>query len=107
MASGYILLSQTGSYVQVIGVVLLLGVGTGLIMPNSSLWMMSVVPQSVRGRLIGRLTTFIFMGQFASPLFIQPLQHWFQIRGAFAFAGGTMIIFAAAFFFLLQRKVRV
>ena len=107
MAAGYLLLSQAGSYVQVIGVVLLLGVGTGLMMPNSSLWMMSVVPQSVRGRLIGRLTTFIFMGQFASPLFIQPLQHWFQIRGAFAFAGGTMIIFAAAFFFLLQRKVRV
>lgn len=106
MASGYMLLSVSNSYIQVVSVVLLLGIGTGWLMPNSSLWIMSVVPQSMRGRLIGRLTTFIFLGQFASPLFIQPLQHWFGIQGAFAFSAGTMIMFAAAFFFLLPRLER-
>jgi MFS family permease len=104
MATGYALVSGTNSYAQVIPVIMLLGVGTGWLMPNSSLWMMSVVPGSVRGRLIGRLTTFIFLGQFASPLFIQPLQHWFGLRGAFLFSAGTMVLFAMIFFFVLQKK---
>jgi len=104
MATGYILLSQCNSYMQVIIVIMWMGIGTGWLMPNSSLWIMSVVPESVRGRMIGRLTTFIFMGQFASPLFIQPLQNWFGLKGAFAFSGGTMILFAAIFIFILQEK---
>jgi MFS family permease len=102
MASGYLLLSQCNSYLQTLLVILWMGIGTGWLMPNSSLWIMSVVPESIRGRMVGRLTTFIFLGMFASPLFVQPLQHWFGIRGAFAFSGATMILIGFAFIFMLQ-----
>ncbi len=104
MAAGYLLLSRCNTYQQVIGVILWMGIGTGWLMPNSSLWIMSVVPESMRGRMVGRLTTFIFLGMFASPLIVQPLQNWFGIKGAFAFSGATMILFSATFIFLLQGR---
>jgi MFS family permease len=49
------------------------GLGFGLIMPNLSNWLASIVPNRLRGRALGGLTTFIFLGQFISPILSQPI----------------------------------
>jgi MFS family permease len=49
------------------------GLGFGLIMPNLSNWLADIVPDHLRGRALGGLTTFVFLGQFISPILSQPL----------------------------------
>ncbi len=49
------------------------GVGFGLIMPNFSNWLATIMPNHLRGRALGGLTTFLFLGQFISPIISQPI----------------------------------
>jgi len=64
-----------------------LGVGMGLMMPNFSLWLMGFTPMPLRGRVIGGLTTAIFIGQFASPLVVTPLLTVTDIAGTLLYTG--------------------
>ena len=41
--------------------------------PNANVWVMQLAPLEIRGREIGRLTTFWFMGQFLSPIILLPI----------------------------------
>jgi len=50
------------------------GIGMGVLIPNSSLWIVTLSPEPMRGRIVGGLTTAVFIGQFISPFFIQPIQ---------------------------------
>lgn len=49
----------------------LLALGFGMLRPNLVVWLFSCCGYSVRGKVMGIVTTAFFMGQFASPLFIQ------------------------------------
>lgn len=42
-------------------------------MPNANVWATSVAPAVARGRALGGLTAALFLGQFLSPLVVQPL----------------------------------
>ena len=53
------------------------GLGMGVMIPNANVWVMQLAPQEIRGREIGRLTTFWFMGQFLSPLILLPFLEFF------------------------------
>ena len=44
------------------------GLGFGLLMPNFKLKLVTLAPESVRGKFLGGLTFAFFIGQFASPL---------------------------------------
>ena len=57
----------------------------------------------VRGRVIGGLTTAIFLGQFASPVLVQPLVAVRGIGGAFAACGVGMIVVAVALTMMRDR----
>jgi len=48
------------------------GVGTGLMMPNGNFILLALLPESIKGKWLGGLTTAIFLGQFLSPLIIAP-----------------------------------
>jgi MFS family permease len=48
------------------------GVGGGVLIPNWVTWVSSFAPAYLRGRLLGGLTTSLFLGQFCSPLLAQP-----------------------------------
>ena len=58
----------------------------GLLMPSLSGLLMSVTPRARLGRVMGGFTTSVFLGQFLSPVLLQP---------AIA-AGGTAWGFVAA-----------
>lgn len=96
MAAGYGLIGLTSSYWTVIVSVIASGFGVGLFFPNSSLWVLALAPPRLRGRLVGGLTASIFLGQFLSPLLLQPVVASTSLASAFGFAAATMSIVAAA-----------
>jgi len=60
------------------------GLGFGLNLPNSTVWVSQLAPEVYRGRMIGILTSAIFLGQFLSTLFGEPL---FRHNGLQGIAG--------------------
>lgn len=46
------------------------GAGTGLMMPNGNFILLALLPESIKGKWLGGLTSAIFLGQFLSPLVI-------------------------------------
>ncbi len=68
MAISYALIATATGLGQIIAGTLIAGLGLGATMPNQNSWLMSKVNESTRGRAAGVLTTFVFAGQFASPM---------------------------------------
>lgn len=83
------------------------GCGVGAAMPNVMAWLLAVARPEIRGRLVGGLTTFIFLGQFLSPIAMQPVIGNFGLAPGFVFAasmaGLIALLFAAA---VLRRRSR-
>jgi len=73
MAIAYICIAIGNSYEMVMLAMLLGGLGMGVMIPNANVWVMQLAPIEIRGREIGRLTTFWFMGQFLSPIILLPI----------------------------------
>ncbi|WP_319419851.1 MFS transporter [Pleurocapsa sp. FMAR1] len=72
-AVGQFIMGFGDSYrVELCGLIIA-GVGFGLVMPNFSNWLATIVPNHFRGRVLGGLTTFLFLGQFISPIISQPI----------------------------------
>ena len=103
MAIGFALISFADGFVTVLAGMFLVGGGMGATMPSFSTTMLSLVPESRRGRMAGLLTCAIFTGQFVSPLVSQPLAHGFgdllqPVFGVFAalLAGLALVAFGLA-----------
>jgi MFS family permease len=73
MALAFVVMAYGESYNMILLAMLLGGLGMGIMIPNANVWVMQLAPIEIRGREIGRLTTFWFMGQFLSPLLFLPL----------------------------------
>jgi MFS family permease len=100
---GWILASlATGLSLMLIGFVIS-GIGGGMLIPNWTTWVSSFAPAHLRGRLLGGLTTGIFLGQFFSPLLAQPFIAPFGLGqviaafGAFAVLVGLSMLGQAQF----------
>ena len=91
MGLGYYLISTATSYWTTFPGLLISGLGAGLLLPNSNLCLVTLASSENRGKVLGMLTTFIFMGQFASPLFFQPLVDATSIQSGFAYLGIALI----------------
>jgi len=72
MAVAYMCIAYGNSYEMVMLAMLLAGLGMGVMIPNANIWVMQLAPPEIRGKEIGRLTTFWFMGQFLSPIVLLP-----------------------------------
>jgi MFS family permease len=94
MGLGYLAVSFATSYAWVYPGLLLAGLSSGLVMPNSNLCLVTLASPKVRGRVLGLLTTFIFLGQFASPLMFQPIINLSSIRGGFHYLSIALIVFS-------------
>jgi MFS family permease len=79
------------------------GLGNGLIMPNTSLAIMAATPEAVRGRVLGGLSTAIFLGQFISPLLAAPVAAAVGLAGVFGYAGAVMLLLSIALVLLRNR----
>jgi MFS family permease len=104
MGSGYLLVSLVDSYGGIMTGLLIAGLGTGLLMPNTNLWLISMAPVLQRGRQVGRLNFAVYAGQFLSPLMVHPIVYSGGIELAFGISGILMTALAL-YFFLLNRSI--
>lgn len=97
MGTGYSIISISDSYDLIVLGLMISGLGMGLLLPNMNLYLVSVTSEIIRGRVLGGLISFIFLGQFISPLVWQPSFEMFGIENTFGFAGFSLIIVSVAF----------
>jgi len=98
MALAYATIAFGNSFEMVLLGMLLAGLGMGLMIPNANVWVMQLAPLEIRGREIGRLTTFWFMGQFLSPLILLPFLDYFTQANLFYVLGGILLLLSLLFF---------
>jgi len=94
--AGSITISQAFASWLLLLAIALLGFGSGTILPAVSVWVGELVPASFHGRMTSYITTFIFIGQFLSPVILSPIASALGINGLFMVLGAT-----CAFLFIL------
>jgi MFS family permease len=88
MAAGFVCIAFSNSYVLVVIAMMLSGLGMGMMIPNTNMWVMKIAPPQIRGKEIGKLTTFWFFGQFLSPIIIFPVLNILSLSSTFMLASG-------------------
>lgn len=94
---GLLLSASAETIPQVMLGMIFAGLGFGPLMPALNAWLLSIAPVELRGRLVGGLTFFQFLGMFASPLYSQPVADIVGMTGAFALTGLGQITMGLAF----------
>jgi MFS family permease len=102
-ALGYLIIGIAGNYQLVLLGLIIAGLGFGLLMPNLTVWLSSIISDALRGRALGGLTTFFFLGQFLSPLVSQPITNIFGLGRTYSFTGVAMFIVAIVFLTLRKQ----
>ena len=93
---GWVVVGTAHGVAQVILGLIFGGLGSGLAIPNLSVWIAGLATPAGRGRLLGGLTTAIFLGQFLSPLLSQPLSKLLGLGAVFAWAGVLALLVGGA-----------
>jgi MFS family permease len=97
MGAGYVCIAISSSYAMVLIAMMLAGSGIGLMIPNTNMWVMKIAPPEIRGKEIGKLTTFWFFGQFLSPIIIFPILKIVSLASTFMLAGGFLFMMFFSF----------
>ncbi len=103
LGTGFITIANSNYYYQVIIGLIICGLGMGLLLPNLNTWLVSIVPIVIRGRAVGELNTFLYLGQFSSPIIVQPLIDYVGFSNTFTLTG-TFLLIIAVFFLILEFK---
>ena len=104
MGVGYCIIGNASSYPLVLIGLTILGLGLGLVMPNLTVWLSSIVPDHQRGRALGWLSSCLFFGQFLSPIISQPLARSIGLDRTYT-AAGIFLLVASIGFFLGTRYI--
>jgi MFS family permease len=100
MAAGYVCIAFSDTYLLVLLAMFLSGLGIGMMIPNTNMWVMKIVPAQIRGREIGKLTTFWFFGQFLSPIIIFPILQTLTLSSTFMLASVFLLVLSVGFLIL-------
>ena len=92
LSAGYIGLSMADSLLAIYLWMPIIGLGLGFNLPNLTIWLMSKIPSTMRGRASGGMTSAIFLGQFLSPVLSQPVVNGYSLSSAFLVAGVMMLV---------------
>lgn len=106
LGAGWLVIGVAGSLPLVVLGTLVGGLGVGLVIPNLNLWVAGLVPAARRGRALGGLVSAIFLGQFASPLLLQPVVSALGASGAFLVTGAAAGLGAVVLALVLPRRDR-
>lgn len=79
---GFALISLSGSVLTAALSTAIAGLGAGLLMPNTSLCLLSQSSPRNRGRIMSGMTGAVFLGQFFSPVAFQPLLQVINLQQA-------------------------
>jgi MFS family permease len=97
MAAGFVCISVANSYAWVMVAMMLAGLGIGMMIPNTNMWVMKIAPPEIRGKEIGKLTTCWFFGQFLSPIIILPVLSFLSLSATFMLASGFLFLMSMGF----------
>ncbi|MFM0045651.1 MFS transporter [Paraburkholderia sediminicola] len=100
LGAGYLWVPLADTYRTTFVAMVVAGVGLGIFVPSTTGWLLGISPESLRGRAIGLLMTFTFLGQFFSPLVFAPILVHTGIRSLFGVAGVAALALAAVFIVL-------
>lgn len=100
-AIGMLIIGAGANYRTVLIGLIVAGLGFGLMMPNFSVWLVSIVPPHLRGRAIGGLTTSQFLGQFLSPILAQPVVNIVGLDNTYIMTG--ILLLQASVTFLVVK----
>ncbi|MFJ4834502.1 MFS transporter [Streptomyces sp. NPDC088747] len=95
LGAGWLLVGTADTVEQVLAGMLVGGVGVGLVVPNLNLRLSELARPAQRGRVLSGLVTGIFLGQFLSPLAVQPLVRTTSLADAFTWTGIALTVGAA------------
>ncbi len=99
VAAGYMAIAFTKSYAVVLIGAAVSGFGVGVLFPNAGLWVTTLAPARLRGRLLGMMTASLYLGQFSSPILVEPAVAAVGLSGAFAVFATAALIVAALLWF--------
>jgi MFS family permease len=105
LAIGFLIIFKSTHYFHVMIGLLIGGGGIGLMIPNASLWLMTLAPDKIRGRIMGGLNFASFTGQFFSPLLIQPIVKRYSLSETFGSMGLLMVCFSIIFIFIHKKNL--
>ena len=100
MGIGYLITGLTHSFAVIHISVFIAGFGFGIMYSNNNLWLIQIAQPEMRGRIMGFLTTFYFIGQFLSPIVIEPIVKWSSLAFLFRFSAIVMVMIALIFLLL-------
>jgi MFS family permease len=97
MAAGFVCIAVAKTYLFIVMAMALAGLGLGMMIPNTNMWVMKMAPPEIRGKEIGKLTTFWFLGQFLSPIIIYPFLSHLSLSSTFMAASGFILLVSLLF----------
>jgi MFS family permease len=97
MAAGFLCIAISSTYVLVVIGTMLSGLGMGMMIPNTNMWVMKITPPHIRGKEIGKLTTFWFFGQFLSPIIIFPVLNILSLSSTFMLLAGFLFLMSIGY----------
>lgn len=89
---------------QTFAPLILAGFGLGLSLANTQVWFLERAPAAKRAKLAGFFTASLFLGQFCSPLLVQPFLSFLELHYVFSLFGATLL--AAGFALLIGLRIR-
>lgn len=99
---GFFSISRAEGNVMILLGITCFGTGHGMIMPTVMVWIGDLVPVAFRGRFSSYLGTFVYLGQFLSPIIFAPVFILWGMEGVFMGSAGV----GAAWFILLIKILK-
>lgn len=94
IGSGFLIVSTAGSYSLLLVGVVLSGLGYGFVGPNTTLWIMALVPPALIGRFMGFFTSLLFFAIFVSPNITALALKYMEVPRAFFVYGIVLLALA-------------
>jgi MFS family permease len=107
MSLSYVIIAHANHYAVILVAMGVCGIGMGLMMPNSTLWVISITKPENRPLFLGIFTTSTFLGKFFSPLIAAPLIAATSIRSTFLIDAFLMLFVAVLSMYLNDYFKRV
>ncbi len=105
MATGYAMTGSADAYLSILLAMILSGLGLGVVIPNTNLWIIELTRPAYRGRNLGTLNSFMFLGQFLSPLLVEPIVRRYELSYLFSFCAILLASVAIAYVVFASRLI--
>ena len=96
MALSYIMISKSSNYYMILVSMCVCGIGMGMLMPNSTLWAISITKPEKRPFFIGIFNTSTYAGKFLSPFIAIPLLYFIPNNPRLLFEICAIMMFCVA-----------